>query len=100
MESRNGLDSNELRKKRRQRLRRRRQQQILRRTILLIALVFACVFGLISLVGNQKGDASKDEQVEIASHTDPPSYTREEDPEEDEETAEIDDEQLGAHHTM
>ena len=83
MESRNGLDSNELRKKRRQRLRRRRQQQILRRTILLIALVFACVFGLISLVGNQKGDASKDEQVEIASHTDPPSYTREEDPEED-----------------
>ncbi len=83
MESRNGLDSNELRKKRRQRLRRKRQQQILRRTILLVALVFAALFGLVTLVGNQKGDASREDQVEIAS-ADPPSYTKEETEEETE----------------
>ena len=77
MESRNGLDNAELRKQRRQRLKRRRQQQIFRRTLLLIALVTAALFGLVSLAGSHRGDASKEDQVQIISKTDKPAYARE-----------------------
>ena len=78
MESRNGLDNAELRRRRRQKLRRRRQQQILRRTLLLIVLVFAVLFGLVRLAGSRRGDASREEQVQIISKTDAPAYAREE----------------------
>ena len=74
MESRNGLDNAELRKQRRQRLKRRRQQQIFRRTLLLIVLVTAALFGLVSLAGSRRGDASREDQVQIISKTDKPAY--------------------------
>ncbi len=74
MESRNGLDNAELRRKRRQRLKRRRQQQIFRRTLLLIVLVTAALFGLVSLAGSRRGDASREDQVQIISKTDKPAY--------------------------
>lgn len=78
MESRNGLDNAELRRRRRQRLRRRRQQQLFRRTLLLIVLAFAAIFGLVSLAGSRRGDASREDQVQIITKTDTPAYARKE----------------------
>lgn len=79
MESRNGLDNAELRRQRRQRLKRRRQQQVFRRTLLLIVLVFAVIFALASLTGSHRGDASREDQVQVITKTDTPAYARGED---------------------